>query len=236
MSEPLSTYTLLKDSILDWLETHDTSLINKIPESIALIEQRLNRRYVPPAAYNRRSHELLAELEEHHVTLPLETVEVQRVHLTSLPKDPLEQLSSSQLMTRYPWTDTGQPRAFALIGEVIELSHVPDQDYTIRIASRQRIWPLGRDISEVPDAELQSHIVRDDVGDAVECNYWTRHCPDMLLYGACMNCEIYNKNSKRASEFKSMYEEAAVGMRQYVIAKRHTANIGTHIPRGVMVV
>lgn len=236
MVESLSNYSLLKASVQDWLETHDTALITRIPEAIALVEHRLNRRYTPPAAFNRRSHELLADLGEHHITLPLETVEVKRVHLTATPKDPLEQLTPSQLMTRYPWTDTGQPCAFALLGEVIELSHIPDQDYTIRIASRQRIWPLGRTVSEVPDDELQSHIVRNTVGDAVEENYWTRHCPDMLLYGSCMNAEIYNKNPKRAAEFKAMFEDAAIGMREYVTAKRHTENIGVHIPRGVMVV
>lgn len=236
MSEALSTYTLLQSSIEDWLETHDTSLINRIPEAIMLVEQRLNRRYVPPAAYNRRSHLLLADLGEHHITLPPETVEVTRVHLTATPKAPLEQLTPSKLMLDYPDTIAGQPKAFALIGEVMELSHIPDQDYTVRIASRQRIWPLGRDISEVPDVELQSHIVRDTTGVAVEQNYWTVHCPDMLLYGACMNCEIYNKNMKRATEFKAMYDDASEGMREYVVAKRHTANIGTHTPRGVMIV
>jgi hypothetical protein len=236
MVDALSNFTLLKAAVEDWLETHDVTLINRIPEAISLIEMRLNRRYVPPAAYNRRSHELLADLGEHHITLPPETVEVQRVHLTATPKYPLDQLSSSQLMRQYPETTRGRPKAFAMIGEVVELSHIPDQDYIIRIASRQRIWPLGRDISEVTDAELQSHIVRDETGDAVEENYWTKHAADLLLYGACMNAEIFNKNPKRALEFKGMYLEASDGMREYVFAKRHTENIGTHTPRGVMIV
>lgn len=236
MVDALSTYTLLQDAVEDWLETHDTSLVNRIPEAISLIEHRLNRRYVPPAAYNRRSHLLVASLNEHHITLPPETIEVNRCHLTATPKHPLEQLSSTQLLIRYPLTSTGRPVAFALLGEVMELSHIPDTDYTIRIASRQRIWPLGRDISEVPDDELQSHIVRDTIGDTVEENYWTKHCPDMVLYGACMNAEMYNKNPKRAAEFKAMYDDASDGMRQYVFAKKHTENTGTHVPRGVMVV
>lgn len=236
MVDPLSNYTLIKASVEDWLETHDGNLILKIPEAIALVENRLNRRYVPPAAYNRRSHELLAALGEHHITLPPETIEINRCHITATPKYPLEQLSSSQLLTRFPITTKGRPVAFALIGEVMELSHIPDTDYTIRIASRQRIWPLGRDISEVPDDELQSHIVRDTVGDAVEENYWTKHCSDLVLYGACINCEMYNKNPKRAAEFKAMYDDSAEGMREYVVAKKHTENIGTHTPRGVMVV
>lgn len=236
MVDQLSTYTLLKQDVENWLETHDTTVIDNIPQAIAAVEFRLNRRYSPPASYNRRSHVLLSGLGEHHITLPLETIEVKRVHITTLPKDPLEQLSSSQLMSRYPYTESGRPQAFAMIGEVIELSHKPDVDYTLRIASRQRIWPLGRDISEVPDAELQSHIVRDTAGDYVEENYWTKHAGDLILYGALMNSELFNKNPRRANEFKGMYDEAAVGFREYVVAKKMTENLGTHTPRGVMVV
>lgn len=236
MTDQLSTYTQLKADVEAWLETHDTTLINNIPQAIAAIEFRLNRRYAPPAAYNRRSTTMLAALEEHHITLPLETVEVKRVHITAPPKVPLVQLSSSQLMLRFPYTETGRPEAFAMIGEVIELSHIPDSDYVIRIASRQRIWPLGRDISEIPDNELQSHVVRDSTGNAVEENYWTKHAGDLLLYGALMNAELFDKNMRRANEFKSMFDEASVGFRQYVVAKKMTENIGTHTPQGVMIV
>ncbi len=236
MVDQLSTYTQLLADVEAWLATHDDDVIIKIPQAIAMVEFRLNRRYAPPAAYNRRSHLLLAALEEHHITLPLETIEVKRVHFTDVPKVPLGQLSSSQLMLRYPNTELGRPRDFAMIGEVIELSHIPDQDYTMRIASRQRIWPLGRTISEVPDNELQSHVVRSTDGSTVEENYWTVHAGDLLLYGAVMNAEMFNKNPKRASEFKAMYEDAATGFREYVVAKKMTENVGTQAARGVMVV
>jgi len=236
MTDQLSTYTQLKTDIEAWLETHDTTVVANIPQAIAAIEFRLNRRFAPPAAFNRRSHLILAALNEHHITLPPETIEVKRVHITTLPKAPLEQLSSSQLMMRFPYTEKGRPTAFAMLGEVIELSHTPDTDYTIRIASRQRIWPLGRDISEVPDNELQSHVVRDTSGNNVEENYWTKHAGDLLLYGALMNSELFDKNIQRATEFKGLFDEAAVGFREYVVAKRQTENIGTHIPKGVMVV
>lgn len=236
MSDELSTYTQLIADVEAWLETHDPSVVNKIPQAIALVEFRLNRRYTPPAAYNRRSNILISALEENHINLPLETVEVKRVHITSEPKYPLKQLSASKLMERYPTTDKGRPRAFALIGETIEFSHIPDQDYEIRIASRQRIWPLRRNILDIPNSELQSHVVRDFSDTYVEENYWTKHAGDLLLWGAVMNAEMFNKNPARAAEFKALYEDAAVGFRDYVVAKKMTESIGTHTPSGVMVV
>lgn len=236
MTDQLSTYTQLIADVEDWLESHDPSVIDKIPQAISLVEFRLNRRYTPAAAYNRRSNTLLHALEEHHLNLPLETIEVKRVHITDTPKVPLKQYSASKLMERYPYTERGRPVAFALIGETIELSHIPDQDYELRISSRQRIWPLRRDITDTPNDELQSHIVRDSSGAYVEENYWTKHAGDLLLWGAVMNAELFDKNPARAAEFKALYEDAAVGFRDYVVAKKMTENIGVHTPTGVMVV
>lgn len=236
MTEPLQTYTLLLAAIQTVVNTNNTSVLGNIPTFMYLVEQELNRRYIPPAAWSRRTHTIASEsANARYITLPPETVRVTRVHLDSPPYEPLQQLSPSGLMNKYPNFDTGRPKAFSILGEVIELSHVPDDDYTIEIVSRQRIWPLRKDISNVDTSKYQSHVTATSAG-LVESNYWTLHAADLIFLGALKNVFRDMKDERLSASYAQAEAQAHAEFDRYVTAKSLTADHGVSTPQGVMIV
>ena len=235
MSEPLQTYTALRTEVINFLDTGNSAISNRIPTFIYLIEQELNRRYIPPAAWSRRYHAINSASDRaRFLTLPPETVRVTRVHIDNKPYQPLTQLTPSALMRDYPYFESGEPVAFAILGEVMEFSHTPDSDYTVEIVSRQRIWPLKKDVSNILVSQYQSHVAVES--DEVVSNYWTVHAADILLQGALVHGFKFMEDYQKAAQHQQDLEKALMEFERYTTAKALTANQGVTPPQGVMIV
>ena len=235
MTEPLSTRTLLKTEITYFLDTSNTEITNRIDTFVFLVEQELNRRYIPSAAWSRRYHTVTSSsATARFVTLPPETVRITRVNIDQSPYTPLQQYTPSGLMRKYPTFDRGKPVGFAVLGEVLEFSHTPDQNYTIDIVSRQRIWPLGKDVSEIQTQDYQNQVTA--ISNEVEQNYWTAHAADLLLLGALARGFKFMRDDKKADTTRKDFSDALMEFERYTTAKSMTADQGVSPPAGTMIV
>ncbi len=235
MSLPIATYVDLQAAILAAIDTSNSEIASQVTTFIFVTEQVLNRRFVPPAAWSRRYHTINSQsATARFLTLPPETTRVTRLHFDTPPYSPLKQMTPSQLMREYPQFETGQAKAFAILGEVLEFSHVPDQDYTVEIVSRQRIWPLGKDLTDIGIEEYQSHV--ENINDEVAANYWLVHAADVLFHGALLRAARVMRDTEETKNQKIDFELALEGFERYTAAKALTENQGASAPEGVMIV
>jgi hypothetical protein len=135
----LANYSDLQTSVATWL--HRTDLTSIIPDLITIAEMRLN------ADLAARDMETTATLSTvantKTLALPTDVTESRRLVLTSQdPKRVLNYIAPEKLTENYPYSTTGIPEVYTVIGGNLEFGPTPDAVYTLEYVYRQRLPSL----------------------------------------------------------------------------------------------
>jgi hypothetical protein len=179
----ISTYAELQASIASWLDR--TDLTDKIPEFIALAETRHRRDFKLRRMETRVTANTIADSE--YYSLPEQYVAMRNIQLNTDPKTSLEYLTPEQMDRIYAGSNKGQPKAYSIIANNIQLRPLPDSVYQIEMLYFKYFTPLS---------------------DTNTTNDMLTYHPDAYLYGALVEAEPYLQNDKRIQTWAGFYDRA----------------------------
>lgn len=135
----LANYSDLVASVASWL--HRSDLTSIIPDLVTIAEARMSN------DIKARDMDTTATLTlvsgTNTVATPTDMTEVRRLMISSTdPKRPLVYVTPDQLATKYPYSTTGMPEVFTVIGANFELAPIPDAAYSVSCTYRQRVPSL----------------------------------------------------------------------------------------------
>jgi hypothetical protein len=174
----ITTYSELKTAVESWLD--HTLFSARVPEFIALFEAAANRRL------RVREQEATTTLAPSSgaVALPADYLAWRRVTSTGAPRVELAYVHPSYLQAAYPSAPAGVPRMFAIEGATLKIR--PVDDAPLEFDYFQRIAPLS---------------------DGTPSNWLLAAHPDLYLFGALVEAEMFGVNDERAPLWKARRDE-----------------------------
>jgi hypothetical protein len=181
----ITTYAELKTAVESWLD-HQL-FTNRVPEFIALFEACANRRL------RVRQMETSTSLtpSSGSATLPSDYLAWRRVTWTGATRVELEYVHPSYLQAAYPSSPTDVPRIFTIEGATLKVRPVDDT-------------ALEFDYYEKIDA----------LSDAHTTNWLLTAHPDVYLFGALVEAEMFGVNDERMPLWKARRDEILAEIEQ----------------------
>ena len=174
----ITNYSELQAATGNWLD--HTLFTARVPEFIALFEATANRRL------RVRQQEATAMLTPSAgaAALPADYLAWRRVTWTGSPRVELEYVHPSYLQAAYPTSPADVPRFFTIEGSTLKVRPVDNAalefDYFQRIAA---------------------------LSDATPSNWLLAAHPDLYLFGALVEAEMFGVNDERAPKWKARRDE-----------------------------
>src|SRR5262249_50728241 len=174
----ITTYAELQTAVGNWL---DHSLFAaRIPEFIALFEACANRRL---RVRQQEATTNLAPDANGSATLPVDYLSLRRVTWTGSPLVELAYVHPSYLQAAYPSAPADVPRIFTIEGPTLKVR--PLDQTALEVNYFQKIPPLA---TTDPNWLLTAH-------------------PDLYLFGALVEAEMFGVNDERAPLWKARRAE-----------------------------
>jgi len=179
----ISNYTELKTAVENWLDRDD--LTSRVPEFIALAEVRINRLLRSRSVEERAYTSTVAGQE--YYSLPTDFLEARNIQLNTNPVTRLLYRTPQQMDREYPSATRGQPYAYTIIGNELQLKPIPASVYQLEISYFLKLDPLS---------------------DSNATNWIITNSPDLLLYGSLIEAEAFLVNDPRVPLWKGAFDEA----------------------------
>lgn len=180
----ISTYAELKDAVANWLDRSD--LTSRIPEFIAIGESYIAQ----DVRIRDMAKRVTTSTSSQYTTLPSDLLEIDNIQLNTSEKKPLDYLTPEQIDERSMGSTTGEPIAYTIIGDQLQLAPAPDGSYTVEIAY------YGRYTAFSDDADTN--------------NLLTNH-PQIYLYAALLSAEPFLGNLEGANAWGLLYRRSVDG-------------------------
>jgi hypothetical protein len=185
--------------VASWLAR--SNLTSAIPGFIQNFEERFYRN---PKNYGQWMHSALNVSFSSTATVPTDFLTLRVAYLNGKSNAPLQQSSLEQVLSNYPRTSSGQPKAIARDGANFIFGPVPDGTYTLNGTYYAK--PV---------------LLRSFSSDAA-AHFLIVNAPDLLLYGALLEAQAYLMNDSRIPVWSAAYELALREYRELMKAQ----NIG----------
>lgn len=198
----INSYSTLQTAIASWLNRDD--LTTKIPDFIMLAETRIARK-LRTRGVEARDTSITTVAGTQYYTLPTDFLEARNVQMNTNPVKQLTYRTPEQMDQEYPYTASGQPEVFTIIGTEIELKPIPDSATVLEIAYYKKLAALS---------------------GSNTTNWLTSHAPDLLLYGSLIESEAFIVNDPRIALWKTLFNEALAEFNMQDDRGRHS---GSHL-------
>jgi hypothetical protein len=175
----IDSYTGLTTAVENWLDRDDYNA--RVPYFIALAEAHFRRILVNP---EREKRVTLAAGGA--VDLPDDYDSARALYVTMTPSNALTQVSPSELYQRYGSAQAARPQVYSVTVGQIVFGPSPDADYAAKLIYNAKIPSLNA---------------------TTQTNWLLDEHPDVYLYGALFQAEIFGWNDERATGFKTLMEE-----------------------------
>jgi hypothetical protein len=174
----ITTYSELQAAVGNWLD-HGL-FAARIPEFIALFEAAANRRL------RVREQEAATALTPSSgaAALPADYLAWRRVTWTGSPRVELQYVHPSYLQAAYPSTPSARPRVFTIEGSTLKIR--PVDATALEFDYIQKIPALS---------------------DGAATNWLLAAHPDLYLFGALVEAEMFGVNDERAPLWKARRDE-----------------------------
>jgi hypothetical protein len=174
----ITTYSELQAAVGNWLD-HGL-FAARVPEFIALFEAAANRRL--RVREQEATTALLPSLGA--APLPADYLAWRRVTWTGSPLVELQYVHSSYLPAAYPSTPSARPRVFTIEGATLKIR--PVDATALELDYFQKIPALS---------------------DGAATNWLLSAHPDLYLFGALVEAEMFGVNDERAPLWKARRDE-----------------------------
>lgn len=180
----ISNYSELQTAIKNWSKRSD--LDSLIPDFIRLSELRVNRNLRIRKMETRVQTSTVAN--QAYYGLPDQFLQMRSFKLNTSPLTDLDYLTPERMDTVWAGSQTGQPKAYTIVGDEIRLGPTPDSaNYTMEML----FWKKPTALS-----------------DSNTTNFMLTANPDALLYGALIELCSYSENDKGVIKWTQLFNES----------------------------
>ncbi len=180
----LSTYTDLKQSILDILD--EASLASQTDDFIDIAEARHRRELRIRAMLTRST----ATPSNRFLALPVGYISMRRLQINTSPVSLLQQVTPDELVSTFLREGSGKP-AFYTIHEELEFDRNPNANYEVEMVYWKQFTPLD---------------------DQNPTNFLLTNHPDIYLYASLLAAEMVLREDERITTWNSLYENALTNL------------------------
>jgi hypothetical protein len=187
----ITTYSELQTAIENWLS--HTLFSDRIPEFIALFEATANRKL------RVRQQEAVVTLSPSagEATLPADYLQWRRVTFMGSPRVELDYVEPSWLQAAYPTSPAGTPTVFTIEGATLKIAPLSETDLTLVY------------FQKVPALSVSA-----------PTNWLLGALPDLYLFGAMVEAEMFGVNDERMPLWKARRDEIINEIRDLAKASR----------------
>ncbi|MCP4799320.1 MAG: hypothetical protein GY893_05165 [bacterium] len=179
----ISNYAELQTAVKNWSKRSDLDAL--IPDFIRIAELRVNRNLRIRKMETRVRTDTVAE--QAYYGLPENYLQMRSFKLNTSPLIDLEYLTPERMDTVWAGSQTGQPRAYTIVGDEIRLGPTPDSV----IEMEMLIWKKPTALS-----------------DSNTTNFMLTANPDALLYGALIELCSYSENDQGVLKWTQLFNES----------------------------
>lgn len=179
----INDFASLRQAVARWINRADA--VPQIPDFIALAEARINADLMSARPMWQRSRATLTS-GFGEIALPddcMSFIGCALVLQETLQELPVVAISAVQWAS----TQTGQPNACAVSGEVLYVHPAADRDYELEMIYHRRVPALG---------------------ESSASNWVLEQAPHLYLYGALIESSGYTGESAKLPQWNAMYENA----------------------------
>lgn len=202
----ITTYAELKTAIANWL--HRSDLTSYLDDFVTLAEARMNYGsgvnvgdplYTPPLRLRQMEAKTTVTISaQYNQVLPSGFLEPRSLVLTTSAgrKAPLSFLSPVQMDTEYSGAETGQPKAYAIVGNYIRVGKTPDASYSAELIYYAKLGPLSSSLNDTFTA-----------------------APNLYLFSSLIEAGIFLSHGK-TQDWAAAFRSAAISMQNQDRAAR----------------
>lgn len=178
----ITTYAELQTAVKNWGKRSDLDSV--IPDFIRLAELRVNRNLRIRKMETRVQTSTVADQE--YYGLPTNFVQMRSFKLNTSPLTDLEYLTPERMDTVWAGSQTGQPKAYTVLGDEVRLGPTPDGVYTMEMLYWQKPTALS---------------------DSATTNFMLTANPDALLYASLIELASYAENDAGVMKWTQLFNE-----------------------------
>jgi hypothetical protein len=182
-----SSYSLLQDAVISWVDRHDTNISTRCQQSIAMVEDRVNRELRMRQMETRATITAAA-----YVDYPDDYLEMRDLQLNLAEGTrTLQMMSPSQIDKLYS-QKSGVPVAYCEIANQIQLGPAPDGSYTL---------------------EMDYYASVPALSGTNPSNWLLEIAGDVYLWGACFYLLSWTGDA-RSAQARQLWDDAMDGLQR----------------------
>jgi hypothetical protein len=178
----ISTFGELKTAITAWLGLDTQDINNRIPEFVAMAEDRIAKDLRVAAMETTTD----LTISSQRVSFPTGFLEARRLYLDSDSEKPLDYFSPSVFWARQFANESGKPKAFTIEGQEFVFAPSPGQTYTGKLLYYKRFTALALN---------------------TDTNWIITNARGLLLYGALLEAFIFLEDTSEAQKYAALFDQ-----------------------------
>lgn len=179
----ITNYSELQTAVGNWINRAD--LTSYVPDLIMLGERRIYRKLRIRAMETVLNSTIASGV----IAVPTTYVQLKSARIDGTPVQKLERTSVDHVYSKYPVrSPQGRPTLIAREGSNFIFGPYPDSAYTVKGIYYARLTALS---------------------DSNTTNWFTDNAPDLLLWAALAEAEVFLKNDERTVVWEAKYQSAA---------------------------
>lgn len=182
----ITDYASLQTAVADFL--HRDDLTSQIQDFIAIAETHLDADISAREMDTRIPISFTAN--NAYTAVPVGMLDIRRLSIQTDPIRVLKYASPDEITADYPYSTTGTPMVFAIIGEEIQVAPIPDTAYTGEVVYRKSIPRLATNLT----------------------NWLITKYPHVYLYGTLLMAEFYVEDQDKFAMIVAAYQKAVDGI------------------------
>jgi hypothetical protein len=195
---PLSSYSDLQSSILDWLVRPDLTTL--APDFIRLLEARINQELTLEATLVTVTGTLTASV----LTLPSDWNATKAVWLGTAPQAPLLYRPPQQLLTLQETNTWGDTRYFTVLGSSMRFAPIPAATSAYGLIYYALIPALSGSLAT---------------------NWLLTNAPGVYLYGSLVEGALYTQDDSAAMKWEALYQRAVSALKKSDVQAAYSGGV-----------
>jgi hypothetical protein len=178
----ISTFGELKTAITAWLGRDTQDINNRIPEFVAMAEDRIAKDLRIAAMETTTD----LTISSQRVSFPTGFLEARRLYLDSDSEKPLDYMSPSVFWGRNAVNESGTPDIYTIEGQEFVFAPSPGQTYTGKLLYYKRFTALS---------------------GASDTNWIISNARGLLLYGSLLEAYIFLEDTSEAQKYAALFDQ-----------------------------
>lgn len=179
----ITTYAELQTAVANWLHRSDLTTI--VPTFIDLAEARINGDL--DARFQDKKVVISTVAGTETVSIPDDLINIRHISAETSYVQTLKYLAPDQFESQFPYTVSGVPNVYTVIGTNLYLAPIPDAAYDLDLVYKSRVPALS---------------------ESATTNTLLTTYPNVYLYATLLESAPYLKDDARIQIWENQYKEA----------------------------